>query len=119
LFVAVEPSKEQSRALCLLTVVGATHIEQHVGIKPEKLLYDADNGLCYLYVAWRLCVIWIRKVEPKSCVIWVTIQFEINEILDAIVGFETVNLTIAPHLVRSIDIDAGNVEVIHYFMAIS
>ena len=61
----------------------------------------------------------IRQVKPESSVVRIAILFEIYEVLDAVVGFEAVNLTIAPYFVRGIDVDAGYVKAIHYFTAIS
>ena len=50
----------------------------------------------------------VRQVEPIGCVVRVDIQLEVNEIPDAIIGFETVDFTIAPYFIRRVDVDAVN-----------
>lgn len=111
----VEPAQEKPSALSLLAALCAAHVKQNVGILTEKLLDDADNGLCNLLVTWRRLMFKIGKIKPISREIKVAVQFEINGIEDVIIGSEQIfPIWTQPNKILRMSIDKIKIKCIHF-----
>ena len=109
----VKPTEEQTRTLCLLPAIVATHVEQNIWIFAKEFLNNTNDRLSNFLVAGRSDMGSIRQIKPIDQIEGIVFFVERNEICYIVVCFEIQTSIFLYDIIGGNGINGINIEAIH------